>query len=723
MANIYKNGVYYVNGKPLGAGIDPSAGDPTYTPFQSNASPGSTQYLSEMTKYYGWGNNQAVPQTQTIDYAAGNPNTPAPAPTPSPVSAGTGQQATVQSVPVVPTSPGITPQPKPDTYAPGVVSSLNPYGITPVYDPTAGMPPTEGQPQSTPAQNYQDLYSQIVSMLNNYAQPAQGSAEPYQPDTANSELTQALQDRAMQMLNRQYGYTPEEEAAIWQRQLNQFNATEDQDLQKLQNLYEQYGLNSGAGELGGQAGSSLQDYYGKRAQALADLSGQMGEYFAAKRAGDEQNAVQMATNIQQQVYNQVRGDFQDMLSYLETQETIDNNAFQRSMSLAGYQSDEQQREFLNKLGISDRESQDYWMGVTTAFDQQVQSQQLQDQGLNQLMQYASQFEQTPGDYQNLINALTSQMAGNYTDSMNNTDQQPSAYMLPLALFMNMLQQNMGGNNGNNNNNNPPTYTPQDVYDAGKKVGEYVWDGAKWVFNKITGTTPAPQFVDNNAGNPLVNPLTGLAEGNNNQQYEAPAGPEAPIIPGPIKALGNAIAAYGMYRIGKDTLTGWFGKDKLTTSEAPYAAWTFLKNGDSTKAINTLSALDPLQREYAFAALKEGLYKVGDTTLAPITLDANMQNKFNQKGWLQQWNSATSKLAEELTARIPGENATPDEQLEYMKAMVFEGMFPDKFSAIVPAMTEEQYKKRAAEFVTEGKWTQDQYNKAIAGLANMKEAWG
>jgi hypothetical protein len=618
------------------------------------------------------------------------------------------------------------------------------------------------------------------------------------PTAANSALSNQLSAKATDLLNRDYGYTAAEQQAFRDSAMSQFNRTQDEDLRRLEALYEQYGLNSGAGELGGQAGSSLQDYFGKRAQAQADIETGLQTYFAQKKSGDEQAAIQTATAIQNQIYNQVRGDYQDMLSYLQVNETIDNNAFQRAMSLAGFQSEEAQRDFLNQLGISDRESQDYWMGVETAFNQQMQgaefnaaqiqqqftnqmtaagfdaqqsqwlfqnqatlaelasqmtqqefentmtaagftaqqaqaafnnsmnvnttnfeqqvtSQNLADQGLQMLQQMVQQGTISASDYMNLVAALTQGEQKQFTTAMNNDQNQMSNLLLPLTLMMNLLSQNANtGVNVNVNGGTPGNGIAEDSVKNWLKDKLGISDKEEGYFDEFYRWIPGKK--------PNDAPPTPPGDNTPPQDEESP-GPEVPLVPGPIKTLGHAIAAYGLYRIGKDTLTGWFGKDQLTETEAPYVAWSYLNKGDVNTAINKLALLDPLEREFAFAALKEGLFRVGNQTLAPITLDANMEAKFNQKGWLTQWKGASSERANTLTAQMPTENSSPADQLNYMEAMVWEGMFPDKFTSIVPAMSEKEYKQRAADFVKEGKWTQDMYNKAIADLQGMKEAWG
>ncbi len=796
-----------------------------------------------------------------------------------------------------------------------------------VYTPPGqiGVPVNIGYtyPQQASYNPYADWMTQLLLALNGMVKPAQGTMENYVPASATNELSQALQNRAMEMLNRPYGYTDAERQAIYDQALAEFNMNQESDLEKLKNLYQAFGWNTGAPELGGQAMGSLNEYYRNRGLALSDITTNIMKDIADRRFAEEQAAISNARGINADLYNQARGDFADTLAMMQfnlgadnqqfqqmmeimkfmsseeqrnflnqqgisdrqtqdywmaantvynqnlasqqfaaqqaqqqfenqmraagfdaeqaqwlfqnqatlaqlasqmTQQEfenamtaagfsaaqaqalfnnvlgmmqfnlgVDNQKFQQMMDAMRFMSEEEQRNFLNQQGISDRETQDYWMAINTAYNQnltsqqfaaqqaqqqfenqmkaagfdaeqaqwlfqnqatlaqlasqmtqqefentmtaagfsaaqaqalfnnimninttnfaqQVTAQQLADAGLANLMNYISQFEITPSDWLNMIGQTQNAANSATLDALNAYLGEPGMMnmIIPLLAMSLMGSNGTTANVGNGVGSNAGNIV-QDIFEGGKKVGELIWDGVKWIYHTVTGNDTTQTSASQNTGNTIPTPsVPGVSE---------------PTVPDLIKTAGDLAATYGLYKLGSDILKSWFGKDKLTTSEVPYAVWTYLKNGDANNAINKLSALDPLQREFAFAALKEGLYKVGDTNLAPVTLDANMQKKFDQKGWLTQWNNASSEVAQKFANMIPGENAPPNEQIDYMGAMVWEGMYPDRFTSIVPAMSEKQYREAALKFLQSGHWTQADYDKAISNLENMKKAWG
>ncbi len=780
-------------------------------------------------------------------------------------------------------------------------------------------------PQQASYNPYADWMTQLLLALNGMVKPAQGTMENYVPASATNELSQALQNRAMEMLNRPYGYTDAERQAIYDQALAEFNMNQESDLEKLKNLYQAFGWNTGAPELGGQAMGSLNEYYRNRGLALSDITTNIMKDIADRRFTEEQAAISNARGINADLYNQARGDFADTLAMMqfnlgadnqqfqqmmdimsfmsseeqrnflnqqgindrETQDYwmaantaynqnlasqqfaaqqaqqqfenqmkaagfdaeqaqwlfqnqatlaqlasqmtqqefenamtaagfsaaqaqalfnnvlgmmqfnlgVDNQKFQQMMDAMRFMSEEEQRNFLNQQGISDRETQDYWMAINTAYNQnltsqqlamqqaqqqfenqmraagfdaeqaqwlfqnqatlaqlasqmtqqefentmtaagfsaaqaqalfnnimninttnfaqQVTAQQLADAGLANLMNYISQFEVTPSDWLNLI-GQTQNAANNATlDALNAYLGEPGM----MNMIIPLLAMSLMGNNGTTVNvgsgvSSNAGNIVQDVFEGGKKVGELVWDGIQWIYRAITGnnstetTTPASQNTENTIPAPSV------------PEVSEPKGPDL------IKNIGAMAATYGLSKLVTDVYKSWFGDNKITTDEVPYVVWTFLRNGDANNAISRLSTLDPLQREFAFAALKEGKLQVGNKKLKPITLDKYMAEKFDRKGWLTQWNNASTETAQKYASMIPGENAPPSEQIEYMKAMVWEGMFPDRFTSVVPAMSEKQYREAALKFLKSGHWTQADYDKAISNLENMKKAWG
>lgn len=246
------------------------------------------------------------------------------------------------------------------------------YEQPPVTQPLgAEQPVTEPFTRTFPTIDYTQYFPELTERGLN----VQGTNEPFQPSSSVSELTQALQDRAMQNLNRPYGYLPEEEAALYANAENRFNMNLDEDLRRLENLFEQYGWNQGA-EMGGQGRSSLENYFGKRAIASTDLYTTLAEQMANRRMTDEQTSLQSAMGINEQLYGQARGDFADMLGMLGFEEQANNSEFTRGMELATLQGTEAQRNFLNQQGINDRQVQDKYMTVANQWQMNSEAQQL-----------------------------------------------------------------------------------------------------------------------------------------------------------------------------------------------------------------------------------------------------------------------------------------------------------------------------------------------------------
>ena len=272
-----------------------------------------------------------------------------------------------------------------------------------------------------------DLQS-ILDLLNNIGNTtAQGTNEDYNTSTSYSELAQALQDQALQGLNGQYGYTTEEQAAIYKNAIDQFNSTQDADLLKLQNLYEQYGLSNPTG-MGGQGGSSLQDYYGKRALAQEDLTTNLAQQFSDKATEEKQNAIQNAMGIDSQLYEQQRGDFADMLSLMGFNADLSAEQFSEQLQLMGFESDQQQQQFLNQQGISDREIANYFETLTTENSMnQYYLDYLQGTQVD-----ANTIAQLLGNSESDISQLLTQSANNY----QNTESPYTSLATMLGLIAN-----------------------------------------------------------------------------------------------------------------------------------------------------------------------------------------------------------------------------------------------------------------------------------------------
>lgn len=115
--------------------------------------------------------------------------------------------------------------------------------------------------------------------------------------------------------------------------------------------------------------------------------------------------------------------------------------------------------------------------------------------------------------------------------------------------------------------------------------------------------------------------------------------------------GDLVAAYGLYETGKGIIKGWFGNDKLTQNEAPYAVWNAFKNNNPKEALRLLPGDDNseagrLVRLATMAALKEGELVVNGKKLAPVVLDDEERAELDRAGLLDLWDSASSDLLKE-----------------------------------------------------------------------------
>lgn len=272
-------------------------------------------------------------------------------------------------------------------------------------------------PQQTQASPYNDWMGQILMALQNMVSPAQGTMENYTPGSSYSELSQALQNRGMEMLNRPYGYTDAERQAIYDQAMNSFNMNNESDLNQLKNMYQSFGWNTGAPELGGQAMGSLNDYYKNREMALSDFTTNIMKDIADRRFTDEQAAVNNAMGINDQLYGQARGDFADTLSLMQFNQGAQQQQFNNLMDTMKFMSSEEQRNFLNQQGINDRELQDWYMQASQSYNQNMQNaeftaSQNQQQFSNQMAAAGFNAEQSQWLFQNqtTLAQLASQMS-------------------------------------------------------------------------------------------------------------------------------------------------------------------------------------------------------------------------------------------------------------------------------------------------------------------------
>ncbi len=398
--------------------------------------------------------------------------------------------------------------------------------VTPVTTVTPTTPVTTVQTTPAPVLTdpYSDLMKQIQTLLSSKAINPQGTNEAFLPSSSTSELSQALQNQAMQELNRPYGYTSEERSAITDAALNRFNAEQANDLNNLQNKYEQYGWRTGAPEIGGQAISSMNEYYKNRGLAQSDLISQLTKQFQDQYTVDRNNALTNALNVNTQIYGQARGDFADMLSLVESNRAGDQQEFTNLLDTMRYMSDQQQTEFLNQQGITDREDVNYWKAVEQSWTEQTQAQESQDAAFTQLLNLLQANTATPKDYlaagtqadQSLYDSISTALKAYTGETDLNT--------MPL---MALITQMFGGGNGTTVNVGTGTgtgtgeNTPKDL----------ILDGVSWIWDKVTGQYKKDQ---SNPDNPT--------EG-------APAGEGNIIIDGVQWVWDKAKGAYGKAAAG------------------------------------------------------------------------------------------------------------------------------------------------------------------------------
>ncbi len=409
---------------------------------------------------------------------------------------------------------GVTPPVTTVPELPG--TSGNPNAVTPpVVTPPAVTPPVTptgpaigdtrvnpGNPTQDQRWNgttwettSQDILTQLLQILQGITKPAQGTSEPYNSATSGSELSQALQNRGMELMNRPYGYTTEEQNAIYKQALDRYGMNQESDLEKLTNMFQQFGWNTGAAELGGQARGSLNEFFRNQELGAGDLIAQLTRQISDRAASDEQAAIAEARGINADLYNQTRGDFADTLALMQESSAEDQQSFTQMMQTMQFMSNEEQRNFLNQQGISDRQTQDYWTGLELQWQMETGAQASADTGLQNLTNYLSQLELKPSDYTYLLNSANNQEA-------NTTQQALQAYLGEPGMLNAIipLLASMFGGGGTTVNVGTGTGLGTDL----TKAGHYVYDTVKKVYNYVLDNpadeTPAlPGSIDEELG--------------------------------------------------------------------------------------------------------------------------------------------------------------------------------------------------------------------------------
>jgi len=633
-------------------------------------------------------------------------------------------------------------------------------GYTPTPTDTGGTPPTDTtppppQPQppvipETPPQT--DWWQTIMDLFGSMGYNAPGSQEPFLPSTSTSELSQVLQDRAMQMLNRPYGYTPEEEALIYQNALNRFNLNREEDVRNLENMTEYYGWNRGAGEMGGQGKNAFEDYFGKRAISEAALTGDIAQQIATKRSEDEQRALTQAQNIEELIYGEYNQDFNNMLSLMDFNQAADAQQFNQIMQVAGFQSDEEQRNFMNQLGISDREQDAYWK--TRQYEDQSQMQWLnylqETTGLTaeQLltaMSYADSNEahilQSSIEKEPMVALATAILLGMYGQDLFNTDtdgiELPKINLPGIGeIDINWLKDIPGIDWGNIDWNNPLTW-PNWTWDIlGASNPQLQTPGVTFRYGDKEYTVGADSKISKvkNIGS---NPTETL--------------PETPEVPGYIKTIGDITATYGIYRTVRGVLQsrGWWpeelgggAKESMTEEDLPFVAWTYLEQDMPTKASQILNSMNPFEELAFFNEMKNGRLqfqkKDKDGNIKTENLKSINLNDA-QIGFLRKYgfHDAPYKLAsdeniQKILNTLPDENSTATEWLKYAKDAMYNGLKYDAryfqkqgytgMSDYLPPISKSEYITLLDQLMAGGMITTTQYSDSIKYMADMEEFW-
>lgn len=299
--------------------------------------------------------------------------------------------------------------------------------------------------------------------------PATTPAEAMLPASSTGEITQDLLNKVLQSLNATPGYTDAQKAEIEQAAMTKLNANDAANIQQMENLSEKYGWRQGdSPTLGGQARSMFGTYYGQKQVAASELEGTLAQQFMDQYNLDKQSAIDNAVTVTNVLYNQQRGDVADMLSIMQQNNVTNAQQFDQTMQLMGYQSDQDQQNFLNSMAVSQANIDEYFkareMGDTENLD---------------WLTYLQNSTQVTPDA--ALAAATSTANANTvaaSEAANATEGDSS----DIGKLIGMLLGN--GTNGTTT----PASTLVDA--AGNLVLngiKYVWNAAKGIFEKTTAT--------------------------------------------------------------------------------------------------------------------------------------------------------------------------------------------------------------------------------------------
>ena len=303
--------------------------------------------------------------------------------------------------------------------------------------------------------------------------PATTPAEAMLPASSTGEITQDLLNKVLQSLNATPGYTDAQKAEIEQAAMTKLNANDAANIQQMENLSEKYGWRQGdSPTLGGQARSMFGTYYGQKQVAASELEGTLAQQFMDQYNLDKQSAIDNAVTVTNVLYNQQRGDVADMLSIMQQNNVTNAQQFDQTMQLMGYQSDQDQQNFLNSMAVSQANIDEYFkareMGDTENLD---------------WLTYLQNSTQVTPDA--ALAAATSTANANTvaaSEAANATEGDSS----DIGKLIGMLLGN--GTNGTTT----PASTLVDA--AGNLVlngMKYVWNAAKGIFEKTTAADTIP----------------------------------------------------------------------------------------------------------------------------------------------------------------------------------------------------------------------------------------
>jgi hypothetical protein len=635
------------------------------------------------------------------------------------------------------------------TPPPGVYDSQDPRnpsaynGMGGGTDPGTGpgTDPGYNPPGTTdPSAQYDPQWQQIIDWFDSLKNPSpnQGLQEDYSGATSPSAINQALTNLLMGDINNaNYGYTDAEKAMILENAMNDFNMNTDQDVRTLENMAEQYGWNSGVGEMGGQGKSSFEDYYGKRAQAQRGLLGDLSEQFLAEVSKDKQNTISNAMNLSNAIADQDHVATQDALSLLQFDSNDEAQSFNQTLESAGFISEDQQRRAMIDLGYSQLDIDTYFKTKEMTYNQDLQTAQyLQDT-----------FGLSPDQALQALSYANSNEANILSSSIGMDE----SAMLPL-IAMSML---LGGNGTGTGTGTGDPGLDLPSFDVGDFKFDMGWDdigklvgGLFDLANPLTWGKMGLKLLSNLGGKGEMN--AGATFRWNGKEYTIGADgapkldtgtggpPTTPETPGFVQNIGNLIAAYGMYKVA----TGFMksrgmddGKiDRLEGNEMAHASYDALKNNNVQQMLNVTTTQTGFDKLLMFTALKEGMLDnpkstgATDQKLPAISLDEGEMTMLKAKGYDWLWDYASTENVEKILEGFPTQESSSDDWLKFMTDSRKNGYWQydrkttkyDTDYWYYPPLTDKEYMKYLDTWVESDFITSQQRDAEIATMKKYKD---